>query len=145
VPISSDWVSHYAGVWGRAVELAYQRRKAAVVDEPFSPLADLDNLVELNFWLVAMRQLWRVAEAARALNIPQATVAAEAFESQVNVRDLIEFRNVLQHGDDYAVGRGHKPPRPIRVDMIGWTQAALTLAKELREAVVHGKSVPTSR
>jgi hypothetical protein len=145
MPISSDWVSHYAAVWGHAVELAYQRRKGAVVDEPFSPLADLDNLVELNFWLVAMRQLWRVAEAARGLNIPQATIAVDAFETKVNVRDLIEFRNVLQHGDDYAVGRGHKPLRALRVDMIGWTQAALTLTSELRDAVNHGKPTPTSQ
>jgi hypothetical protein len=122
-----------ATVWGRAVELSFARYQKAMSDAS-NPAAQLDSSVEILLWSVAIRQLWRVAHAAKALKLPAVQVAIRAFQAEVNVADMTDLRDIFEHADDYARGLGRKPLRGISVDINGWTAAARKLRDDLRQA-----------
>lgn len=132
VAVDPSWVWNHAEIWGRAVELTHARYVEAMAARP---AAAVDSYVELLLWAVAMRMLWRVADAARKLELAAVSKATRAFRLEVNVTDMRLFRDITQHADAYATGAGHQQIRALTVDIDRWTAAAQVLRQALRQAV----------
>jgi hypothetical protein len=126
------WVANHAQIWGRAVELAYDRYLEAMKHRPASVL---DSAVEFHLWMASMRMLWRIADRARTdLHLSTIDAAVAAFEQEVDTSELIALRDISQHADDYAVGLGRHPLKAYTADMDRWTEAAQRLRVVLHEA-----------
>jgi hypothetical protein len=144
-PVDPIWVWNHAQLYGRPVELTYDRYVEAM---KLRPANTLDSIVELHLWVRSMRMLWRIASAAQSLRLPAVDAAVADFKREVHLKDLIALRDIFEHIDDYHVGLGrHKGLFPS-AHMDSWTQAAQRLRAELwnvgrpRSLTISDQSLP---
>lgn len=88
-------------VWQRAVALQASRLTAT----PNQPLSTLDVQPDVLMMMVALRDFVRAAELVKALaQDAEVTDAVDKFVA--TIPGLKQARDVLEHFDDYLVGRG---------------------------------------
>ncbi len=134
---SPMWIRFHAEAYGRAIELAHSRYTAVMAGTP-NAHKQLDSYVEILSWATAMRQMCRVAAAARLLSQPALDAAVGAFEQVVKCREVADFRDRLEHADEYAAGRGRNRRTWLDTDFEGWTLAAQKLRRDISQALNRG-------
>lgn len=113
---------HFLNLWFRAVRLQAARATAPVSEPTPSTLPDVMAQVEVlevdtEFFLVALRRLWRCASylVPDVLSEPDNQLVEAVATFEAAVPDLANLRNAAEHFDDHARGKGRalEPGEPF--------------------------------